>query len=124
MEIIDRISEVISSQKTSVRSFAIKCGIKQQTLSSQLNGARELGLSTVTAILTTFADISAEWLLRGEGNMLKNDSPISEPTTDFDRLMKLVDTITTLQEVVNEKSKTIALLKERNAQLENQLKTK
>lgn len=121
MEIIERISEIISSTKKSARAFALKCNIKPQTLSSQLTHTRELGLSTVIAILTTFEDISAEWLLRGEGSMLKSEAPTPHETdNDFDRLMKLVDTITTLQDVVNEKSKTIAVLTERIKQLEAQ----
>lgn len=56
--------------------------------------------------------------------MYKKETQTTESKTDFDKLMKLVDTITTLQDALNEKSKTIATLKERIAQLENQLKSK
>lgn len=46
---------------------AMKCaGIKDNTFSNQLNGMRELSLTTVNAIALN-EEISAEWLLRGTG---------------------------------------------------------
>lgn len=38
---ISRIKEVIAHYKLTDRAFAIKCGIKQNTLSRQLNGVSE-----------------------------------------------------------------------------------
>lgn len=43
----------------------------------------------------------------GEGEMLKTEVP--DPNGD--RVMKLIDTITTLQETISLKNETIALLK-------------
>ncbi|MCM1337752.1 MAG: hypothetical protein NC187_08020 [Candidatus Amulumruptor caecigallinarius] len=81
---------------------------------------RELSLSTVSAILSTYPELSSEWLMRGEGEMFK------AVTTDanVERVMKMVDTITILQGTINTKDETIALLNERIRQLESQLNYK
>lgn len=67
---IDRIKEVIAYSGLSDRAFALKCGIKQNTLSRQLGGVSEVSASTINTILDNYQEISAEWLLRGKGSML------------------------------------------------------
>lgn len=116
---IERIKTLIAYLGLSTRAFAIKCGLRQNTLSNQLNGMRELSLSTVAAILDAYPEVSAEWLMRGDGQMLiqPNDSSV-----EVIRINKLVDTITTLQETINAKSEQIATLTERIKQLENKAK--
>lgn len=106
---ISRIRTIISHYQMTDRAFAIKCGIKQNTFSNQLNGARELSLATINAILISFEDISSEWLLRGKGQML-----LSEVTPDpnIEQMKRLVDTITTLQGIITEQTKTNQLLTE------------
>lgn len=115
---IDRIKTLISHLGLSTRAFALNCSLRQNTLTNQLNGMRELSLSTVLAILSTYPNVSSEWLIRGEGEMLKNEVP----DANTDRVLKLVDTIATLQESINAKTETISSLNERIKQLENQLK--
>lgn len=114
----ERIKSLIAQMGLSTRAFALSCGLRQNTLSNQLNGMRELSLSTVMAILSAYPDVSSEWLLKGEGEMFKT----VVPDANADRVVKLIDTITTLQDTINAKSETNAILKERIAQLENQLK--
>lgn len=106
---ISRIKEIITYSGLSDRAFALRCGLAQNTLNRQLNGVRELSLSTVNAILNTFVDISSEWLLRGKGQML-----LSEVTPDpnIEQMKRLVDTITTLQGIITEQTKTNQLLTE------------
>ncbi len=114
---IDRLRAIIAFFGLSDRAFAIKCGIKQPTLDKQLKGLRAVSMETIIAVLNTFGDISAEWLMRGVGEMMiKPNAP-----TDLDRITTLVDTIATLQETINEKNKTIASLSEQNQHLKNQL---
>ena len=115
---ISRIKDIIKLSGLSDRAFALKCGINQQTLFNQLKGIRAISLDTVISICKTFPEISRDWLLLGEGDMFKSQSRETE------RINKLVDTIATLQESINAKSETIAILNERIHQLENQLKNK
>lgn len=68
---VDRVKEVLRSKSKSVREFAELIGVKQVTLNQQLSGDRKLSLDIVQSILYSFEDISSEWLLRGEGEMIK-----------------------------------------------------
>ena len=113
---ISRIKDIIKLSGLSDRAFALKCGINQQTLFNQLKGIRAISLDTVISICKTFPEISRDWLLLGEGDMFKSQSRETE------RINTLLDTITTLQEAINAKSETIALLNDRIKQSENQRK--
>lgn len=66
---IERVKEVIKKKAKSIREFASLIGIKQVTLNQQVSGSRGLSLEIISAILNSFEDISAEWLLRGRGEM-------------------------------------------------------
>jgi chaperonin cofactor prefoldin len=114
---VSRIKQLISHMGLSTRAFALKCDLRQNTFSNQLNGMRELSLSTVTAILNTYPEVSSEWLMRGSGEMFisKEVDQVSE------KLMKMVDTISLMQDTINTKSDTIIKLTERVKQLENQI---
>lgn len=119
---IERIKELISYLGISNRAFCIQCGIKDNTFTNQLNGKRELSLSTIISILSFREDVSAEWLLRGNGDMIKSGNSISDANSL--RMERLIDTITTLQETINEKNKTIQLLEEENRKLKTELTVK
>ena len=70
---VSRIKKLIENQGASVRSFAISCGINSPTLDRQLKGRMALSLDTVNKILAANQNLSAEWLMRGEGSMSKLD---------------------------------------------------
>ena len=113
---ISRIKDIIKLSGLSDRAFALKCGINQPTLDKQLKRLRSVSADTIIAICKTFPEISRDWLLLGEGDMFKSQSRETE------RINKLVDTIATLQESINAKSETIAILNDRIKQIENQRK--
>lgn len=115
MELIDRLKAVVSYAKLSDRAFALRCGLKQPTLDKQLKGLRSISTETIVAVCTSYPEISRDWLLMGEGDMLKSQSK------EMERINKLVDTIATLQDTINSKDDTIAALNERIKQLESQL---
>ena len=66
-----RIRELLDKYNLSVTSLAKKLGMSQPTLNRQLTGENSLSLETINAILYCYNEISAEWLLRGEGEMIK-----------------------------------------------------
>ncbi|MDE6130790.1 MAG: helix-turn-helix domain-containing protein, partial [Muribaculaceae bacterium] len=72
MSLQQRFNDIIAYTKLSVRAFANKCEISQATLDKQIKGLRSISIETVQSVLNTFPEISAEWLLRGEGEMLKS----------------------------------------------------
>lgn len=108
--ILFRINNFRENIKMSKSSLAAAIGIEQTTLNNQFLGKRSLSLDLVINLLNTYTDLSAEWLIRGTGNMLISENINSD--SNIDRINKLVDTITTLQDAINEKNKTIKLLEE------------
>lgn len=104
---VNRISKLIESTGLNPTSFAAKIGVQQMTLWTQLNGRRKLSLETVRAILDTFPDVSAEWLMRGTGTMTRSNDEQDK------RISNLVDVIAMQQE-------TIRNLQEKIKQLQNQ----
>lgn len=117
---ISRIKELIEHSGLSARAFALKCGIKDNTFSNQLNGVRDVSLNTITSILLTFENISAEWLMRGKGEMLLTSE---QPTAsnENDRLSKLIDTIAFQQDTINNLQARINELETINKRLETQV---
>ncbi len=125
MDILQRLKEILDYSGHSVRAFAIKCGIAQTTLDKQIKGLRSVSIETVMSVLYAYPEISAEWLMRGEGPMLHSlavNPDVEKLNTLVDTITTLVDTITTLQETINAKSEQIATLTERIKQLENKAK--
>lgn len=114
MDIKDRIRDVITYSKLSVRQFALKCSLSQTTLNNQLLGKRELSLNSVEAILYTFPEISSEWLLRGTGPMLLSDSKEvrSENSNNKNTNINDSETLGKLLSMLEEKDKQINKLLE------------
>ncbi|MDE6037834.1 MAG: helix-turn-helix domain-containing protein [Duncaniella sp.] len=117
MDIVGRLQKILTYSNLSVRALAIKCSLKQQTLDKHIKGIAEPSANTLISIASAFPEISTDWLLLGNGVMLKEDK-------ETDRVNSLIDTISILQDTINAKSETIALLTERIKQLENQLNSK
>lgn len=120
MDITQRLKEILQYSGQSIRAFSIKCGISQPTLDKQLKGLRSVSLDTVLSICATFPEVSRDWVLFGEGEMVKIDTN----SKDTERMNKLIDTIATLQEAINAKSDTIDILNNRIKQLESQINSK
>lgn len=72
--IVQRIRLFLESNSISVNNLAKQIGVAQATLNPQLRGDRALSSKVVELILANFPDVSAEWLLRGKGNMLLEDT--------------------------------------------------
>ena len=104
-----RIREIILSAGITDSAFAKRIGVTQSVIASMFQRGTEPSAKVLTSILLTYEDISAEWLLRGKGQML-----LSEVTPDpnIEQMNLLVDTITTLQGIITEQTKTNQLLTE------------
>lgn len=115
MKLPERLQQILTYSRLSVRGLAIKCNLKQQTLDKHIKGISEPSANTLMGIAAAYPEISTDWLLLGTGSMLRTENKEAE------RLNKLVDTITTLQDTINSKDDTIAALNERIKQLESQI---
>ena len=68
MKIVERLRLLIEDKGYNPKTFAEKIGIAQRTINNYVNG-RFPSYEAIHAILHTFPDVSAEWLMRGEGEM-------------------------------------------------------
>ena len=72
--VTQRVNEFREKEGLSIRAFALKIGMLQETLNKQLKeDGRGASISTIVLILAAYPDLSAEWLLRGEGDMKKGE---------------------------------------------------
>ncbi len=112
----EKIRDIISTYKLSDRQFAIKIGVTQSVIGSMFQKGTEPSSKVIRNTLAAFPEISADWFLRDSGEMLKSQS------RELERINSLLDTIATLQEVIDAKNAQIAMLTERIKQIENKAK--
>lgn len=92
--VLQRIIDFSESVFLSKKKFAEAIGMEQTTVNNQLIGKRGLSIDLVLSVLDTFKDVSAEWLLRGEGEMKKQSSEIvSEDNIKIDINMDSKDVV-------------------------------
>ena len=89
----ERIKEVLHYKKITLSGFAGDNNALQKKLSRQINLGGGLTFETISAILERYPNISAEWLLRGNGEMHKASAPadtnqISEVGESYLKLIK------------------------------------
>lgn len=71
-----RIGDITHLLAGSQKEFAKRTGINTSHLSYVINQAGEPGLLTVMRILRTFPNVSARWLLFGQGNTLADSETL------------------------------------------------
>lgn len=75
MKIVERILELVGIKAKSKRDFASMIGVEQTLFNNYMIGKRSgMNFDIVDSILRTFPEISAEWLLRGNGEMIISDA--------------------------------------------------
>lgn len=107
----ERFKELIRVKSSSILDFSKRIDIAQTTLNSQLCSTRGISINVIMLTLNAFPDISAEWLLRGVGNMYKNaeaSTDSEEEDSEEDKFYK--DIIFTYQEMTKESRKKIEYL--------------
>lgn len=104
MDTIKRLNELIEAKcgERGTTAFSKLIGIHQVTLNNYILGKRKLSLEVIEAVLDTFPDVSAEWLLRGiesDGEIVSGSE--SKPRIPYDAaagcLTDAVDGVTAYQ---------------------------
>lgn len=72
MNIKDRIYLFVEAKGISIKRFEELCSLSNGYVSSMRKG---FGAEKLNNVLTSFPDLNREWLLYGEGEMLKHSSP-------------------------------------------------
>lgn len=123
-DILKRIQEFREYTGMAKSTLAESIGIEQTTLNNQFLGKRSLSLDVVIALLGSFSELSAEWLLRDRGDMLisKFGETVEGVSLKYsERIEKLISTIEILQENIDLKSKVIKQYEEDIKNLEEEL---
>ena len=71
-----RIKSVLESKQISIAAFSKMIGMQQVTCNRQLRGDQAVSLGLIEGFLKEFDEISAEWLFRGKGNRVVEDSSV------------------------------------------------
>ena len=70
--ILKRLNEFRAKENLSVNAFSKAIGMGQATVNNYFIGNRKLSFELIDKTLAAFPNLSAEWLLRGIGNMYKS----------------------------------------------------
>lgn len=117
--ILERIKGFTSINGLTPRAFAIRIDFNYSTLNNYLTGRRTtIDLELINKTLSSFDNLSAEWLMRGKGEMLLTSE---QPTEAKDRMNKLIDTIAFQQDTINNLQRRINELETTNKRLEVEL---
>ena len=89
----DRIKHLISFKQLSISSFSREIGlINGVTISKIINEKRKPSSKTIGRIIKAFPDINYDWLITGQGDMLKGKEKSSNNVIEQDEI-----TVTALQ---------------------------
>ncbi|MDR2825024.1 MAG: helix-turn-helix domain-containing protein [Prevotellaceae bacterium] len=104
---IQRIKEYIDYQGISVSFFEKKIGMSNGSFASQLKKNKTIGVDKLEKILNEYPEISAEWLLRGIGNMLKpNGKGMSQPILALNKSNKSMNLQERIHNLIDNKKVT------------------
>lgn len=73
--VAQRIKSVLEDNQMSIAAFAKKIGMQQVTCNRQIRGDQAVSLGLIEGFLKEFDNISAEWLLRGNGVKFVEETP-------------------------------------------------
>jgi transcriptional regulator with XRE-family HTH domain len=111
MDVISRIKSLISLKAKSEREFAMRIGVNQVTLNNYTMERRKVSYEIIEAILKAFPEISAEWLMRGVGDMETSSDPV--------KLDNDLNETALYKRIIDEQLDTINMLKKRIVELES-----
>lgn len=84
--VAQRVRELMKKKRFSIKDLASKLDMGESNLSNKLNNIRKIDVSTICVLLEAFPDLSAEWLLRGEGDMYKSQN-YEQPKMGFGKFL-------------------------------------
>lgn len=108
--ISERINLLKDHYKLSSRGLASLLDMPSATVTNYVNGTKSPSYEFLVALLTKYVDISAEWLLRGEGSMFR------DMTDDTSELRRKYETELLVKDGVIKELRSIILEKNQNKQ--------
>lgn len=106
-----RLKAYLSFKGLTVRQMERDIEVGGSTMAKALKNDGSIGSDKVEKILQVYPDLSAEWLMRGEGNMILGEGDSIADKMRIRMLEKQIDSLTTekdnywtlLQHMLNEK---------------------
>lgn len=123
LSLLERIQTALNEFGITPNALAKSNGLVQVTVNDQLRGKNKISVQTIEAVLNQITDLSAEWLLRGEGDMLKADAtplPLAEVTQELNSNNE--EELANLREQLDQQKEFNALQKEYVADLKERIK--
>lgn len=74
MKPIDRVREIIKYKNITIGAFEKLTGMSNNSIQTALKRRSSLRDDTLNNILSAFQDVNPEWLLTGDGEMLKSQT--------------------------------------------------
>jgi transcriptional regulator with XRE-family HTH domain len=71
----ERIIEFLKTENKSSAQFALEIGVQPSSISHILSGRNNPSLDFIMKMLSKYPDLSADWLLFGKGQMLREITP-------------------------------------------------
>jgi len=81
----DQLNKIMEAEGMTPAKFADEIGVQRSSISHILSGRNKPSYDFITKILNRFSGINADWLLTGEGSMIKStvqgqSNAIKQPT--------------------------------------------
>jgi hypothetical protein len=105
VHIMERVDELIKTKKISKNKFRTLCGLSVTFFRYTDN----IGSGKIVKILTTFPDVSPDWLILGNGSMFRNNTI---PNKDLSEQLEVENT--SLKEKIILLEKIISLYENKN----------
>lgn len=119
-DVLRRLSVFKDYTGMNLHAFCASIGMGHTTVFNQFAGNRALSLDTVLKTISSYKELSTDWLLRGNGEMIVSNETNSENAEKYlSRIEKLIDTIQFLSETIKNKNAIIDALKNELSQLKN-----
>ena len=80
--IVERINELMAYCHLSKSGFATRCRMDKGNFIKMMSGDQTITVRTVERIAAAFPEVNYNWLLNGDGTMLKPSTPIVHQTGD------------------------------------------
>lgn len=104
--LLERVQQAKRLNKLTVETIANAAGMFRPTVQNQLFGRYNLDIRVVLAVARLCPNISCDWLLRGEGDMLLHTEKHSLTTSDND-LRRITEKLQNIENLLHNKNKTI-----------------
>jgi transcriptional regulator with XRE-family HTH domain len=93
---VERIKLILQVNNITASRFADEIGVQRSSISHILSGRNMPSLDLIQKILKRFPEINSEWLLNGNGSMIRNQQPdlfsIEETAQPEAQILKESDT--------------------------------